>query len=404
MHSKLFFLLSLFIGTAFIVNAQNNYSEISLPELMKKKQSGGKEMVILDVRTNGEYFDSASMGKHSNIGWIKGTIHIELQTLLQDSNALKQLAAYKDKDIYLICSHSYRSRSASNMLLKNGFSHVNNVRGGMTEWFRRYDELAPYRQEFYETKNLYTNISAAQLNQYLESGKEPVLIGIRSTPRFFYDSATVKFYDYFPSLKNTVYFNSSDSAQVLELAQKKSGHPIVLFNMVNNGAAELADWLSRNGIPQVSYLVGGNYYFYEYIRNQQLTAKTAKYLVQKSNIEFITAPNYCDISGKENTQLVDLRADTIFNKIVKGIKYDYKHARNAINFPAENGADQFEKKFPDKNKVYVLLSQNGINGLELADVLAKKDYKVAWIMGGLQRLEWYTINMEDFKCANLLRE
>jgi hypothetical protein len=58
--------------------------------------------------------------------------------------------------------------------------------------------------------------------------------------------------------------------------------------------------------------------------------------------------------------------------------------------------------FPDKKKAYVLMSLNGIAGLELADALVKKGYRIHWLMGGIQRLEWYTINMEDFACQNLL--
>ena len=67
-------------------------------------------MVIVDVRSKGEYYDTVSRGKQSNIGHIKGAINITLQDLQQNPDAVKQLDAYKDKDIYLICSHSYRSR------------------------------------------------------------------------------------------------------------------------------------------------------------------------------------------------------------------------------------------------------------------------------------------------------
>jgi len=47
--------------------------------------------------------------KQSDIGRIKGALHIELQELRRNPDAVKQLDAYKDKDVYLICSHSYRS-------------------------------------------------------------------------------------------------------------------------------------------------------------------------------------------------------------------------------------------------------------------------------------------------------
>ncbi len=41
----------------------------------------------------------------------------------------------------------------------------------------------------------------------------------------------------------------------------------------------------------------------------------------------------------------------------------------------------------DKKANYVFISENGIDGLELADSLTKKGYKISWIMGGMQRWE-----------------
>src|SRR5689334_15983283 len=139
MTKRLLVLLCSLFAVTLIANSQVMYKEITLPELMKKKKQGDANMVIVDVRTKGEYNDTLSRGNQSNIGHIKGAINVTLQDLQQNPDAVKQLDQYKDKDIYLICSHSYRSRSASRILLNNGFTHVNNVQGGMTEWYRRYD-------------------------------------------------------------------------------------------------------------------------------------------------------------------------------------------------------------------------------------------------------------------------
>ncbi|MEI9810976.1 MAG: rhodanese-like domain-containing protein [Bacteroidota bacterium] len=204
-------LLLLFLFTAAIAYTQNTYNEISLPGLMKKKQQGDTNMVIVDVRTNGEFYDSASRGKQSNIGRIKGAVHIELRDLVADPASVKQLDAYKEKDIYLICSHSYRSRAASNILLKNGFTHINNVQGGMTEWYRRYDELVPYMHAFYETSNSYKNISAAQVASDLIAGKNPLLIGITATPGFFWDSEPIR------SLMITIPFSKMQYTSVMKI-------------------------------------------------------------------------------------------------------------------------------------------------------------------------------------------
>lgn len=102
--------------------------------------------------------------------------------------------------------------------------------------------------------------------------------------------------------------------------------------------------------------------------------------------------------------MVDVRHDTLFNKVNEGTKHDFKHLRNAVNFFEGKGPELFEKEFSDKKKEYVLVSGNGNDGLEFADALTKKGYKISWLIGGLDRWEWYMNNVEDFKCNNLLVE
>ena len=51
---------------------------------------------------------------------------------------------------------------------------------------------------------------------------------------------------------------------------------------------------------------------------------------------------------------------------------------------------------------YVLMSGNGITGLDLADALAKEGYRISWLNGGLQRFDWYENNVEEFACKGLL--
>ena len=78
------------------------------------------------------------------------------------------------------------------------------------------------------------------------------------------------------------------------------------------------------------------------------------------------------MSASKNTKIIDLRHDTLFNKITKGAKYNYKHLKDAVNFFAGKGIQEFEQQFPDKKTDYVFISENGVDGLEFADSLAKK--------------------------------
>ena len=273
----------------------------------------------------------------------------------------------------------------------------------MTEWYRRYDELAPYRNEFLEKGIAYNNISPSELLTRLTTGKNVLLIGIRNPPQFWYDTFNLKLYRYYPIFKQTAYFSYADSLKILDEAQTDKSRPVVLFNLVNNGAAELAEWLTRKGVPNVSYLVGGVNLFYEYASNKQTPAKTDKLFTMQSSIHFITPVNYCGMASDKNMQMIDLRHDSLFNKINDGVKHDYKHLKNAANFFAGKGATSFEQEFPDRKKVYVFISDN-VDGLPLADELTRKGYKISWMIGGLDRWEWYMNNVEDFKCNDSLVE
>jgi rhodanese-related sulfurtransferase len=400
MTKRISVLLTLF-AFACIANSQTTYNEITLPDLMKKKHNGDNNMVIVDVRSRGEYGDT-SRNKQVNIGHIKGAINIVLGDLQRDPNTIKQLESYKDKDIYLICSHSYRSRSASNILLKNGFTHVNNVQGGMTEWYRLYDELSPYRNEFLEQGVIYKNISPSQLLNALMAGQNVLLLGIRCPVKYWYDSLSIKLYQSLPLFKNSIYFNDTDTLKVWEEVQKDRSRPVVLFNMINSGAPEIAEWLTKKGID-ASFLVGGNNLFYEYTTNKQVPNKTDRFFITQSSVHFITPVIYCKMMNDKNIQMIDVRHDTIFNKVNSGTKHDFKHLKNAANFFAGKDISLFEKEFSDKKKEYVFISNN-MDGLSLADALTKKGYKISWMLGGVDRWEWYMNNVEDFKCNDALVE
>jgi rhodanese-related sulfurtransferase len=394
---KCFTLLSLFIA-AFAAQAQNTYNEISLPQLMKKYQQNASNMVIVDVRSDGERFDSARRYQAGNIGHIKGVVHIDVQELNSNPESIKQLDAYKDKEVYLICSHSYRSRNASNILTKNGFKNVNNVQGGMTEWYRRYEDLLPYRSSL-ETSVKYTNISSAQLYEMLSGNNDFLLIGVNINPVTWFDSATNKYLQYFPTFKKALFFNDRDSAKILELARKSAGKPIVLFSNYGMGGAEMAPYLVSEGITNVQFVVGGVNYFLEYLSNKNQLSRAKNLLIAKNAISFITPTYYCSQTG---AVIVDIRHDTLFNKPTHGMKNDFTHLKNAVNFPFFKTAAEFEKAYPDKKATYILVSRNGQEGIDLAEQLSKNGYTIQWMLGGIGRFDWYSTNTEGLSCAGEL--
>lgn len=77
--------------------------------------------VVIDVREEKEVVD----------GMIINSVHIPLDDL---QNHLKKIEKYKDKPVIVSCRTGNRSGKACNMLRKNGFLQVYNLRGGILAW------------------------------------------------------------------------------------------------------------------------------------------------------------------------------------------------------------------------------------------------------------------------------
>ncbi|MBB5356093.1 rhodanese-related sulfurtransferase [Anoxybacillus mongoliensis] len=103
----------------FIVSgcAQDRYTNISVDEAAQMIQK--EDVVVLDVRTEEEYAS----------GHIPGAILLPLQQLPDRVGELN-----KNKTYIVVCRSGNRSAQASELLVKEGFSSIYNVTGGMNEW------------------------------------------------------------------------------------------------------------------------------------------------------------------------------------------------------------------------------------------------------------------------------
>ena len=77
--------------------------------------------VVIDVREN----------KEMETGRILNAVHIPSSDI---HNQLGKLEKYKQKPVIVACRSGHRSNGVCNMLRKNGFEKVYNLRGGMIAW------------------------------------------------------------------------------------------------------------------------------------------------------------------------------------------------------------------------------------------------------------------------------
>lgn len=116
-------LLWVIIGAAFLwlgyrlTSPQKGVQSISTDEL--KSQLGSKNKQFVDVRTPGEF-----KGNH-----VKGFKNIPLNDLPKRMGELS-----KEQEVVVMCQSGMRSSKASQILKKNGFEKITNVRGGMSSY------------------------------------------------------------------------------------------------------------------------------------------------------------------------------------------------------------------------------------------------------------------------------
>jgi rhodanese-related sulfurtransferase len=80
-----------------------------------------EDALVLDVRSMAEFKD----------GHIVNAINIPINSL---GSNLKQLEKHRNRPVVAVCRSGSRSGAACNVLRKNGFDNVKNLRGGMLAW------------------------------------------------------------------------------------------------------------------------------------------------------------------------------------------------------------------------------------------------------------------------------
>jgi len=118
MNRFLLFLLSIFLfHPGFGQNSIVNHLNSSQFNKKINQQKGS----LIDVRTSSEF----SNGHISKSG--------QLNYYALDFKQ-KLLLLSKDEPVYIYCNTGYRSRKAAEFLIKNGYSHVYNLKHGIMEW------------------------------------------------------------------------------------------------------------------------------------------------------------------------------------------------------------------------------------------------------------------------------
>jgi rhodanese-related sulfurtransferase len=109
---------------------KTTYTTLS-PQKAYDQLSSSTDAVIVDVRNPDEWMTT---------GTLVGAALIPLPEFEQ--RAPQELP--KDKPIYVICNSGNRSRTASEILIKDGYKKAYNIDGGIQAWLRAGLPVEPY--------------------------------------------------------------------------------------------------------------------------------------------------------------------------------------------------------------------------------------------------------------------
>lgn len=380
------------------------YKNIDPFQLCKALQTS-PGYLLLDVRSPGEYADTSSSGL--NYGHFKGAVNINIRELGQ---RIHELDAYKNKPVFVYCSHSQRSRRVSKMLSDSGFTNINNVNGGITAFhYLAAIEKNNCLKELYETGNKYELISPAELCKKINTrSKDIFLLDVRKDSAFRHISLDDK--------ENAMgIIKGSVNIPLSELKNKLSAIPrdkeIILVDIYGDDADAAARILSDNGYKKLAVLVEGI---------DRWVAMDEKF-TGCDNTVYISPVSYHLIpvtafgnwvkTGREFT-IVDVRTN---DELVNKHKDKYRnvgHVKRSIHIPLADLDKRTGELDKYKNSEIVLYGFGGAGepftaakmltgkGFTKVNVLVDGIFAIRWTAGNIDGYAWMKDLVEDIPEEN----
>jgi rhodanese-related sulfurtransferase len=384
--SRIIFIALLLIAT--IANAQFKADNVKyttvFPEELCKTLMANQGYTLLDVRSQGEVDDTSS-SESLNIGRIKNAVHIDIRQLPQ---RWKELVAYKDKPLFIYCSHSQRSRRASRLLADSGFTKVYNINGGLTNFYNQGIESNPCAGLEIVTTVPYKIMSAKEFASNGRQGKYYV-IDLRSDSIFKGIGAEkTKAEGHFNEAVN-IPFEKFSALTSFDIPSKS----VLLVDEYGNESPKAAKILIDKGYKDVSILFDGMDAWVDYTANT--SDKPIVKWTRNISYNLLPAEDFNKmITAKKEFALIDVRSKDEFNNSSKNYWQNIGQVKGAINIPfAELHTSSSLPKSKDIPVIiYGFNSQPDI--FESAKWLKDQGYKnVSILQGGIWNLRWTSHNI-----------
>ena len=347
-----------------------------------------KGYVLLDVRSPGEFADT-SMSPSYNLGHLKGARNIDVGEL---GKRLSEIKEYRDKPVFVYCSHSQRSRRANKLLADSGFTNLFNINGGMTAIHYTDAKEKGCLKSMVETSNPYMIISANELcEKQSQKDNEVFVLDVRPDSAFRHISLNAK-ENALGVIKGSVNIPLADLKGRLSVIPMGRGE-IVVTDIYGDEAAKAAVLLKQNGYNKVSILIEGvDRILYTDVRN--LPCRDELY-VSPLSYKTITVSEFGKyIKENNNFILLDVRTLEEFTNKHKDNWRNIGHINGAINMPVAYISSRYIEM--DKNKeILIYAFGSGKEPFEAANALQKLGFaKLTVIYGGIFNMRWTAGNVK----------
>jgi rhodanese-related sulfurtransferase len=344
--------------------------------------------VVVDVRSKGEYEDTSTFTS-LNIGRLKQAIHLDINEMPQ---RWRELLKYKDQPMYIVCSHSQRSRRVSKMLADSGFTNIVNVNGGLTTYNLMSSLSAVCKDQLYETHNSFKLVSPLDVCNFLSTNKDVFILDIRPDSAYrgiaLDDRSNVS--GKFKSSVNVPFASLAGS-----LSSVPSGKKILVVDDFGGDAPRAAKTLADNGYKDVYVLFNGM----DMLSNRsKAEVPCAASLIEKTARFQVLAPDEFDAmmrTGKR-IKIVDVRPAEEFTNQSKTTWRNIGRVNNAINIPLaelEQRAREGQLGSVKDDPVVVYHFSGGPDSYKAARILADQGFTRVYVLpGGLFSRRWQAAN------------
>jgi rhodanese-related sulfurtransferase len=346
------------------------------------------DRLILDVRTPGEFRDTSASAS-LNIGRLKGAVNIDVNEV---KNRLDEIRAYKNKPVFVICSHSQRSRVCSKLLADSGFTHVINVNGAMTEFNLLKNAAVPCVSDLYETANKYKLLSPVETARLLSSGKDVFILDVRSDSAFRGisrdDAVNAQ-----GRLKGAT--NIPLATLAASLDKVPANLPVLVVADYGRDANLAAKMLTDSDYTDVRVLFNG--------MNEWISAP-AKEIPQRNKLwehnnsfSMVNAIEFDELmTARANTYVLDVRPAVEFNNKADRTWRNRGHVLNAVNIPAADLAGRLNELGAYKDRdIVVYTFGTDPETIQSAKLLTNNGFtKVHVLTGGIWNIRARAANQK----------